>query len=95
MTTHQMVQCDNPTCVNPDHLFLGTYLDNIKDRDSKGRGVRGEGHPKTCLTNEQVLAIRKSFTGSYRGEQAQIARDFGVTSTMVHGIVRRKWWTHI
>ncbi len=39
---HVLHKCDTRCCVNPDHLFLGTNLDNIKDRDSKGRTARGE-----------------------------------------------------
>lgn len=39
-------RCDNPSCVNPDHLFIGTQLDNIADRDRKGRQARGVRHPR-------------------------------------------------
>lgn len=60
---HVLHHCDNPYCINPDHLFLGTHQDNMDDRDNKGRGVIpepsfGEEHPGSKLTQEQVNKMR-------------------------------------
>ena len=69
-------QCDNPLCINPDHLFLGTQLDNIKDMMAKGRHSNHKGwagQPKAKLDAEKVRFIRKS-TLSY----AELGRMFGV-----------------
>ena len=63
--------CDNPPCVNPDHLYVGTMADNCRDRDEKGRGVAppvhsGETHHFAKLTNEQIAEIRElHVTGEY------------------------------
>ena len=66
---HVLHKCDNPPCVNPDHLFIGTPLDNARDRAAKGRQVLnlknlrkalpGEGHYNAKLTWEKVRSIRK------------------------------------
>ena len=56
--------CDNPLCVNPEHLWLGTDLDNCKDRDAKKRGCipapdKGETHHNAIFTDKEVYQIKK------------------------------------
>lgn len=73
--------CDNPPCVNPDHLFLGTHDDNMADMTAKGRaGVK--------LTRADAEAIRSDP----RSGRA-VAADFGVSATTVSNIRRGKTWT--
>lgn len=86
-------RCDNPRCVNPAHLFLGTQLENIRDRDRKGRQVamRGEKHGGAKLTTAQVREIRNRSTGR-RGEQVQFAREFGVDQTLISLIIKNRIW---
>ena len=88
--------CDNPKCVNPLHLFLGTQQDNMKDRDRKGRhkAVYGEDHPIAKLTEEKVRWIRKLYADRY-GTQREIATLFGVSRPLVGFIVRREAWKHV
>lgn len=88
-------RCDNPSCVNPKHLWLGTPVENNRDRDSKGRQKtpRGENHPMTKLTDSDVLRIR-ALHG--RGiEQKKISKMFNVYPSTVSQIVHRIYWTHI
>jgi hypothetical protein len=85
--------CDNPRCVNPDHLFLGTYSDNTQDMLRKGRGNPpiGERAPAAKLTREQVRAIRDEYAAGgvfYH----QLGTKYGVSEAMVHAIVARKQW---
>lgn len=56
--------CDNRSCVNPAHLFLGTAADNVRDRDAKGRQAKGEGHGNAKLTNNQARDIVLSIEPS-------------------------------
>jgi hypothetical protein len=80
--------CDNPACVNPDHLFIGTDLDNMMDKVRKGR------HGRTKLTPSDVRAIRKE-----REEQKTpyyiIARNYGVTKRSVWQIFSGRTWTWV
>jgi hypothetical protein len=85
--------CDVPSCLNPDHLFVGTALDNAQDRDrKKRRNVVGERIGTHKLTEEQVLQIRKRFTSR---NSAQLAKEFGVSRTCIYLIVSRIRWNHI
>lgn len=73
--------CDNPSCCNPYHLFIGTHQDNADDAVSKGRTLRGSKHPRSKLTDEQVAMIRASnLTG------AELARRLGVSKSTISGI---------
>lgn len=92
-------KCDVPRCVNPEHLFLGTYLDNNLDRVSKGRSrynpSRGEKSFFSKLTESQVKEIRKRHQPGVRGALIVLAKDFGITHTYLNKIIRRKTWSHI
>lgn len=87
-------KCDNPRCVNPSHLFLGTHKDNMTDMVRKRRHQHGERHQKTNLTENQVLAIRSRYTGAV-GERSRLAKEFGVSYSSITKIVKREVWTHI
>ena len=82
--------CDNPLCVNPRHLFLGTIKDNTQDMYRKGRNknVKGEEHGRSILTEKQVRWILKQKSIS----KIEIAKKFGVARTTISRIVRRKNW---
>lgn len=93
-------KCDNPKCVNPDHLFLGTHKTNAEDRQNKGRGtcgihgnqVKGENHYGAKLTVPQVKKIR-SLEGKMTMEK--IANIYGVSRHNVWAIIRRRKWKSI
>ena len=79
-------RCDNPICVNPAHLFLGTQLDNMRDMNAKGRNGR------TKLTGKSVASIR-ALAGHVA--QCDIAEMFSVTQGVVSKIIRRATWRHV
>lgn len=84
-------RCDVPSCVNPDHLFVGTRADNMRDASAKGRTARGGGTHGACkLTAAQVVAIR-----SDAGYQHVVAARYGVSQTTVGEILRRVTWRHV
>jgi len=83
-------RCDTPSCVNPDHMFLGTHRDNTLDASKKARLAHGEKHKKSKLTDDQVRAIRRE-TGSYD----EIAKAYGVCSGTIRNIRLRLTWRHI
>lgn len=84
--------CDNPPCVNPKHLFLGTDKDNAQDCIRKGRKnpVKGEKHPKAKLTAKQALEIKTSTEN-----RRIIAEKFGITPSHVNNIQAGRTWKHI
>ena len=84
--------CDTPSCVNPDHLFLGTPSDNAQDRKKKGRSAskRGELNGNRILTNLQVEKIKNALENGVL--QADLALLYGVSfSTINHIKLRRSW----
>lgn len=88
--------CDNPCCVNPDHLSVGTAKDNMQDCVRKGRalGPRGEMNGQHKLKAEDVFAIRKRYKWKDRegNNIYAIAKDYGVHPVTVHNIISRKAW---
>ena len=86
--------CNNPVCVNPQHLRWGTHKENAEDKVKAGRvyvpDLRGEAHPNPRLTEPDVLEIVERLG---RGEkQSDIARDFGVIHQTISDIKRGKKW---
>lgn len=88
--------CDNPPCVNPAHLFLGTIKENAHDRDRKGRThpgwVPGSRNGGAKLTEAQVAEIRERASGA---THKALALEFGVSRTLIGLIVNRKQWRHV
>lgn len=85
--------CDNPSCVNPDHLWQGTHQQNICDGIAKGRMVIGRVGEASCharLTAEQVRAIRVRLAAG--GVQRRIAEDFGITYQHLSDIKNGHRW---
>lgn len=87
---HVLHHCDNPSCVNPDHLFLGTHDDNMKDMKAKGRAPRGESSGVAKLTAEEVCEIRRS-----QETNVTLAARYDIAETTVSGIRHRKRWKHL
>lgn len=85
--------CDMPACVNPSHLRLGTQVDNMKDRYSRGRSIKGEGNSMAKLTDRAVREIRRRAA---IGEMSSVmARDYGVTLPVISRVRSGKGWTHV
>ena len=90
---HVLHKCDNPSCIRPDHLFLGTFQDNMQDKVNKGRGSGPKGvlNPNAKLTGEKACQIFQRYQA---GEQMKIlASEFGVTAPCVHDICWGRTWT--
>lgn len=87
---HVLHKCDTVQCVNPDHLFLGTNLDNIKDRTAKGRGSAplGTRQHLSKLSNENVIFIYKS-----KIKVRKLAEMFSVSRPTIYSIKRGRMWS--
>jgi hypothetical protein len=83
---HVCHTCDNPPCINPDHLFVGLPKDNTHDMIDKQRGLHGERHHWHRLTDEQVHAIR--YLSDQGIQQRPIAKLMGCSQAQVSNIVR-------
>lgn len=87
-------KCDVRNCVNPDHLFVATHAENIRDQVEKGRNRKGVSvYWSVKLTEAQVLEIRARHATGERA--ATLAREYGISSSQAEFIVNRKRWTHI
>jgi hypothetical protein len=86
-------KCDNPPCVNPNHLFLGTYQDNSDDKISKHRGkwLSGEDNASHKLTQSQVEEIRRLYIPRIVSTH-KLAKQFGVDQQVIWSIVNYKTW---
>jgi len=85
--------CDNPPCVNPEHLFLGTQADNMADMSQKGRRTRGSTHGMAKLTEADVVQIRALASS---GETlSALASRFGVHFGTISKVVIRRSWRHV
>lgn len=87
--------CDNPPCVNPDHLFLGTQQDNVRDMFKKGRAPRTHGTDRhnARLTESAVKEIKNAV--ERRGLQTELANFYGVSTTTIRKIRAGQKWSHI
>lgn len=83
-------KCDNPTCVNPKHLFLGTSQDNVNDRTRKNHSAHnawfGEKNPACKLSDKQVAEIRQRYAGG-KESQNKLAKAFQVSQGLVWRII--------
>jgi hypothetical protein len=102
-------KCDNPACINPDHLFLGTNSDNMKDCSLKGRigfqkypwiihlkkkhTSKGEKHSQAKLKEDQVVQMRRLFNDGMSIKN--IAAIYKINPSHVGKIIRFKYWTHL
>jgi len=88
--------CDNPKCVNPSHLYLGTKWDNAKDKVKRNKSFRplGEKYGAHKITSEQVLKIRELY-GSGDFTQQYLANMFNISRPHISIIINRKAWNHI
>ncbi|MEY3867528.1 MAG: hypothetical protein RLZZ338_1419 [Cyanobacteriota bacterium] len=87
-------QCDNPSCVNPDHLFLGSYFENMKDRDSKNRQAKGSKCRLAKLDEAKVLEIKRDLAETNLSS-AEIAKKFCVSRDNIYLIKNGKTWKHV
>jgi len=86
-------RCDVPSCVNPEHLFLGTHTDNMRDMVSKGRNVarRGEENSQAKLTKSRVLLLREKYASGSSNISA-LAREFGVSRRAIRFAIKGETW---
>lgn len=86
-------KCDVRACVNPDHLFLGTQIENMRDMVAKGRAQHGESRPNAKLTE---ALVRQARTLAAQGESfVEIARRFGVSDKAIRCAVIGATWRHV
>lgn len=88
-------KCDNPACVNPDHLFEGTRADNVADAVRKGRnrGLPGMNNHRAKLNNDQVFEIRKLYASGIK--PSEISKRMGISLGCAETVAYKKKWKHL
>jgi hypothetical protein len=88
--------CDNPKCINPNHLFLGSHIDNMRDKIRKKRykSQTGDKNFAAKLSEQDVLNIRYQYISS-KISQYKLAEHYGVTRSTISAILTRRSWQHI
>lgn len=88
--------CDNPACINPNHLVLGTYQDNMDDKIAKGRldktKYQGAANGRAKLTEDDIRTIRSRFP---KETADGLAKEFGVTFSAIYRIATKVTWKHV
>lgn len=86
--------CDNPRCINPEHLLLGSHADNMRDRKERGRcpNVTGENNPKAQLTWEAVQDIRTNYIPKKKGQRLYYATKYNVKPAVISDVVSHRSW---
>jgi hypothetical protein len=87
--------CDTPSCVRPDHLFLGSNQDNVNDKLSKNRHPRGSQCVNNKLSDEEVIEIKKAQLNYYWGQNNDLAHFYKVSNRTISDIKIGKRWSHI
>ena len=90
---HVCHRCDNPACVNPDHLFLGTNEDNLADRMMKDRSTKGERHPFAKITNEQAMEIIRLIQSGLSDKNVSLLTS--ISKRIVRSIREGVTWNHL
>ena len=85
--------CDNPPCVNPHHLLPGTQIENVRDRDERGRGAKGEHQHLSKVTEADVVRIRQMASAGLKLKE--IAGTVPIKQPSISKIIRRQTWKHV
>lgn len=88
--------CDNPPCVNPTHLHPGKPIDNVRDREERGRSApiaRFTGRSHAKLTEDQAGEIKRRLVGGAR--KSDLAREFGVSESAIYQIRNGTNWASV
>jgi hypothetical protein len=83
-------KCDNPSCINIEHLELGTHADNVADRVSRGRSAKGSSNGRAKLNELQVMEIKKSHLSN-----GELALFYNVDRKVIYNIRKNKTWKHV
>lgn len=91
VTTGKVIRhtCDNPVCINPEHLISGTPAQNMEDRDLRGR------HGAAKISAKDVLDIRQMFVDNPKLKSPVVAKQYGISPKTVLSIKHRSHWKHV
>ncbi|MFB6367189.1 HNH endonuclease [Paenibacillus elgii] len=84
-------RCDNPSCINIDHMLLGTHQENVKDRVMRGRSAFGTKNGRAKLSEDDVIEIRRET----KSTNTELARRFSVDRKVIYNIRSHKSWKHV
>lgn len=88
-------KCNNPSCVNPNHLYEGTRKNNARDRELSKNHSRGSNNPNSILTEEEVVEIKRLIRVEFWRTRKDIGEQFGVHPVNISLIATGKAWKHV